>query len=424
MLKNKTNNILAVCALIVANETLANGFALNEQSASAAGTAYAGRSSSALDASTIFGNPAGLAKLKRPEISGGLAVLFAKDDISSVQTGASGTSKGDSVPVTAVPFGYFSSPIDDSWSAGVGIYVPFGLINDYENNFQGRYHGSYSKISVITIQPTIAYRINEKISIGGGPTINRLSGKLNNYLATGALNGGNETEISLKGDDTAVGYNIGIMADLTNTTTWGITYHSKVDYKLKGHTTVSGSPPAFGLEGKYDVEMDVTLPESIDTSITHHFDDKLTGYIGTTWTRWSRLPEIVGENSGLSPLGEQLGFGRLTEELNFRDTWSAAVGASYKISPKWVLRTGYVYDPSPTRNKDRKVRIPVGNRQSVTFGASYIPNNDLTVDFAYAYLWEDTAGVNVQNESGLQPAYTAKYDNHSHGLTTQLTYRF
>ncbi|MEK1843481.1 MAG: outer membrane protein transport protein, partial [Pseudomonas sp.] len=36
----------------------ANGIALNEQSASSAGTAYAGRSSSALDASTIYGNPA------------------------------------------------------------------------------------------------------------------------------------------------------------------------------------------------------------------------------------------------------------------------------------------------------------------------------------------------------------------------------
>ncbi len=77
----------------------ANGIALNEQSASSAGTAYAGRSSSALDASTIFGNPAGLTKLKRSEISGGAAVVSVSDDISDAQSSASGTNKGDSVPL-------------------------------------------------------------------------------------------------------------------------------------------------------------------------------------------------------------------------------------------------------------------------------------------------------------------------------------
>lgn len=193
---------------------------------------------------------------------------------------------------------------------------------------------------------------------------------------------------------------------------------------LEGHTSVWGAPAVLGLNGKYDVKMDITLPESLDTSITHHFDPQWTGYVGLTWTRWSRLSEIVGRNSGLSPLGQQLGFATLRETLNFRDTWSAAVGASYALSPKWVVRTGYVYGPSPTRNADRSVRIPVGNRQSVTLGAGYSPNADITVDLAYAFLWEDTAAVHAQNHSGIQPAYTAKYDNHSHGLMAQLTYRY
>ncbi|MFV3368813.1 outer membrane protein transport protein [Pseudomonas sp. NY15435] len=424
MYKHKARHLFMVSALVVSTKTMANGFALNEQSASGAGTAFAGRSSSALDSSTIFGNPAGLSKLKRTEVSGGLAVLFAKDDISAAQSSASGTNKGDSVPVTGVPFGYFSTPINEVISFGVGVYVPFGLINDYESNFQGRYHGSYSKVSVFTVQPTISYRINDKVSIGGGPTINRIGGKLESQLATGALNSGKEAKITLKGDDTAVGYNLGIMVDITEATTWGVTYHSKVDYKLEGHTKVSDSPAALGLNGKYDLEMDVTLPESVDTSFTHHFDDKWTGYVGTTWTRWSRLPEIVGENSGLPLLGERLGFGRISEELNFRDTWATAIGASYALTPQWVLRAGYVYDQSPTRNEDRNVRIPVGNRQTVTFGAGYSPYPDMTIDLAYAYLWEDTAGVNAKNDSGLQPAYTAKYDNSSHGLAAQLTYRF
>jgi long-chain fatty acid transport protein len=413
---------LTACALCTT--AVANGLAVNEQSASGAGTAYAGRASTALDASTVYGNPAGLSKLKRTEVSGGFAVISAKVNISDAQSSASGSNKGDSVPLVTVPFGYFSTPINQDFTFGMGIYVPQGLVNDYERNFQGRYHGSYSKVQVITLQPTLAYRINERITIGGGPTINRIEGDLQSELATGALNAGTDTQIKIKGDDTALGYNVGLMVDLSDATTWGITYHSKVDYHLTGHTEVSDSPSAFGLNGKYKTSMDATLPESVNTSFTHRFNERWTGYLGTTWTRWSRLPKLEAKNKGVPALGQQLGFNTIGEELNWHDTFSVAVGASYQLDKQWVLRAGFAYDPSPTTNADREVRIPVGNRRALTLGAGYSPNEDLTVDLAYAYLWEGSSSVSQANTSGLQPAYSAKYENSANGLVAQLTYRF
>lgn len=402
----------------------ANGIALNEQSASSAGTAYAGRSSSALDASTIFGNPAGLTKLKRSEISGGAAVVSVNDDISDAHSSAPGTNKGDSVPLGVVPFAYMSTPLDDRFSIGLGLYAPSGLINDYESTFQGRYHGSYSTTKEITLQPTIAWRINDYVSIGGGPTINHFNAKLQNYLATGALNNGQDTLVTIKGDDTALGYNIGVLFDLSDATRWGINYHSKVDYELKGHTEVSGSPSVIPLDGKYDNQIDITMPESVDTSITHHFNSRWTGYVGTTWKRWSRIQKVEAVNSGLTPVGQAAGLGTVTEEMNWRDTWSTAVGAAYQVNQQWLLRAGYAYDPSPIRNADRSVRIPVGNRQAVTLGGAYSPNSDLTIDFAYGYLWDSKVSVNQTNNSGLQPAYSAHYDNSANGVSVQATYRY
>jgi len=402
----------------------ANGLAINEQSASSAGVAYAGRASSALDASTVYGNPAGLSKLKRTEVSGGFAVVSAKVDITDVQSSASGSNDGDSVPLITVPFGYFSTPLNEDFTFGMGVYVPHGLVNDYERDFQGRYHGSYSLVKVVTLQPTLAYRINERVTIGGGPTINRIEGDLRNNLATGALNAGKDTQIQIKGDDTALGYNIGLMVDLSDATTWGLTYHSKVDYHLTGHTQVSDSPGLFGLDGKYKTSMDATLPESVNTSFTHRFNERWTGYIGSTWTRWSRLPKLEAKNQGVPALGQQLGFGTLGEELNWHDTLSIAVGASYQLDKQWVLRAGFAYDPSPTSNADREVRIPVGNRRSLTLGAGYSPNADVTLDLAYGYLWENSSSVSQENASGLQPAYSAKYKNSANALAAQLTYRF
>jgi long-chain fatty acid transport protein len=414
----------AVAILGASTTAGANGIALNEQSASSAGTAYAGRSSSALDASTIYGNPAGLTKLQRSEISGGVAVVSVSDNISDAQSSAAGTNKGDSVPLGVVPFAYMSTPLDDRFSIGLGLYVPSGLINDYESSFQGRYHGSYSTTKEVTLQPTIAYRINDYVSIGGGPTINRFDAKLQNYLATGALNNGQDTLVTIKGDDTAIGYNVGLLVDFTEATSWGINYHSKVDYHLKGHTEVSGSPDVLPLDGNYPAKIDLTMPESVDTSITHHFNSRWTGYLGTTWKRWSRLQKFEAINSDVSPVGQMAGLERVGEPLNWHDTWSTAVGASYQLTPQWLMRAGYAYDPSPVGNADRSVRIPIGNRQAVTLGGAYLPNPDLTIDFAYGYLWDSKASVQQSNNSGLQPEYSAKYENTANGFSVQATYRY
>lgn len=403
---------------------LANGINLNEQSASGAGTAYAGRSSSALDASTLYSNPAGLSKLKRTEVTGGFAVIQAKSDINHVQSTASGTNKGDSIPSAAIPFGYLSTPLDDRFTFGLGLYVPTGLVNDYEDAFQGRYFGSYSSVKVVTLQPTIAFRINDRVSIGGGPTFNRIDGKLQAYLATGPFNNGTETRVSVSGDDTAIGYNIGLLVDLTDSTAWGITYHSKVDYHLGGSTKVTSAPNAFAINGNYDDTFDVTLPESVDTSFTHHFNDRWTGYVGMLWTRWSRLKKIEVNNSGVPAnlFGDQLA--QITEPLNWHDTWSTAIGGAYRLNDQWQLRAGFAYDPSPTDNRNREVRIPTGNRKVFTLGAGYSPTPDVTLDFALGYIRESSAHVSQENTSGLQPAYSASFENSAQIGTMQFTYRF
>jgi long-chain fatty acid transport protein len=46
------------------------------------GTGFAGRSSSAEDASTVYGNPAGMSRLKREQFTVGGAAVIAKSDIS------------------------------------------------------------------------------------------------------------------------------------------------------------------------------------------------------------------------------------------------------------------------------------------------------------------------------------------------------
>lgn len=416
MKKIYLKSAIAMAVATASTQVLANGLALNEQNASGTGTSYAGRASTPRDASTIYGNPAGLSRLNRAQISAGAAFIHANTDISDVNSPVPGTSKGDMVPDSTVPFAYYAQPLNDKIHVGLGLYVPFGVESDYERSFQGRYHGLHSLVQVITVQPTISYKINDRVSIGGGPTFNRIDGKLTSAVPGGTFGSAAlpDSYVDIEGHDEAVGYNLGLLVAITDDLDWGVTYHSKVDYTLKGHTNISGTP-APGLDGHYKARLDITMPESVDTSFTYRLD-RWSLYAGATWTRWSRLQSISVENSGLlAPY--QPGFGTVSEPLNWQDTWSYALGAAYQLNPQWQLRAGFAVDPSPTSNADRTVRIPVGNRKTASIGAGWTPTPAVTVDVAYAYLRESKAGVN-------QAGYNAEYQNSADGVSAQVTYRF
>ena len=125
-----SNKAVLAAAIAASTQALATGLALNEQSASSAGSAYAGRASSAANASTLFGNPAGMSRLERAEVSGGLAFIDASTDISDAEgqlapgLPVSGTNDGDMVPFSTIPFGYYVTPISDKLHAGIGVYAP------------------------------------------------------------------------------------------------------------------------------------------------------------------------------------------------------------------------------------------------------------------------------------------------------------
>ena len=416
MTKRVVKTCLSLALVSAASHGVASGFAINEQSVSSMGTAFAGRSSSADDASTVFGNPAGISRLKREQVSGGIALIHAKTDIDHASGSASGSNEGDMVPFIGAPMGYYVKPLDDNWSFGLGLYVPFGLVTDYERSFQGRYHGDRSEVRVITLQPTLSYRVNEQLSIGFGPTINRIDGELtsaiDNPIPTAA-----DGKVKIKGNDTALGYNLGVLFEITPQTRFGLTYHSKVDYRRKGDTTVSG--PGFVISssaGTYDASLELTTPESVDFSVTHELNADWTLYAGSTWTRWSRLEEIRADNKGVGGLLAG-NLSSISEPQNWHDTWAHAVGAAYKLNPQWTLRAGLAVDQSPTNNTDRSPRIPTGDRKIISLGTAWSPNDDVTIDLAYSYLMEDDAHIERDD-------YRATYKNTAHGLGAQVTYRF
>lgn len=401
-----------------------NGIVINEQSVSGVGIVYVGCVLFVFDVSIIYGNLVGLFKLKCIEVSGGLVIVKVKDDISQVYSIVQGSNKGDLVLLVVVLFGYFFMLINEDFIFGLGIYVFYGIINDYENGFMGSFYGFYSKVQVIIVQLIIVWKINDKVFVGFGLIFNCIDGQLKNILVINGLFGSNgDIKINIKGDDIVIGYNVGVMVDLIDDIIWGLIYYFKVKYYLGGNIEVKNVLGVLGLNGKYDVKLDIILLELVDIFIIYKFDDKWMGYLGVVWICWSCLEKIEVCNSGVLVFGQVLGFNIIGEDLNWCDIWFFLVGIFYQVILEWVLCIGFVYELLLIFNEDCNVCILVGDCKVFIVGVGWLLNQDLIVDVVYVYLWEIIVGVN-QEGSVLQLVYSVKYDNSVYGLIVQVIYCF
>lgn len=397
----RTSLSLAIVLASIASQASAGGFALSEQSVSAAGTANAGRVSAVLDASTVYNNPAAMMQLKQAQFTQAVTFIDAQSKITNVSGGLpGGTTEGDMVPHTFVPSGYYSSGDKGGWAWGVAAYGSFGLKTNYESTFAGRVYGDKSDVKVTTIQPTLSYQVNDTISVGVGPTINKLEAYLSSF---NPLNG---LTTSLEGDKIAYGYNVGIHAKFSDQTQAGLVYRSKVNYKVKGEIK-----DALAAGDKFDARTSLSTPESVELGISHQLTPTLTAHAGAVWTRWSRL-QALNVSSALGTAG--------SETFDWDNTWGTALGLSKQVNDKLVLRVGLAYDRTPVTEEHLSVRLPSGNRRIATLGAGYQISPNQTIDFSYAYLDESKRNVNK-----VAPVpFAATYKNTASIYGLQFTQRF
>jgi len=305
---------VAILAAGFAAQASAAGFALSEQSVSANGTANAGRASDAVDASVVYNNPAAMHKLKQAQITTNVSFIDADTKIKNqtvapLPLAATGNSKGDIVPHSFIPSGYFTSGDQGGWAWGVGAYSGFGLKTNHNDGFAGRYLGNKSDVKIMTVQPTVSYKLHDKLSVGVGATINKLEAYLssNPADALGAFAlGKNAGRVQIEGDDMGYGFNLALHSDVTENTQVGLVYRSKVKYKIDDGEIRLGAAIAGG--GTFDASTGISTPESVELGVTHAISKSTKLHATSSWTRWSRFKSLDVDNN--SPLGSQ------SEEFN------------------------------------------------------------------------------------------------------------
>lgn len=406
---------LSILSISFASSALAGGFALSDQSVSAMGTANAGRASNAQDASVVFNNPAAMHLLKQAQFTQAVAFIDAKTKIKNVgdvglgEGGLPGGSNdGDIVPHTFIPSGYFTSGNKGGWAWGIAAYGSFGLKTNHEATFAGRYLGDKSDVKVTTIQPAMSYKVNEKVSVGFGPTINKVEAYLSKDTTAAAFG-----VVELEGDDLGYGFNVGTHLQITPSTQAAVVYRSKVSYKIDDGTLKASA----GAPGTYSASTSLDTPESVELSLSHKLSGKTSIHAASTWTRWSRLQDLTVASSGPGPLANTV------ELFHWKDSMAYAVGVTHQHCDKLLLRAGLAYDNSPVSPAERSVRLPSGDRRVASIGAGYNLSPTQTIDASYTYVDEETAEVRRPAGGGF-PGYNADFHNRASVYGLQFTQKF
>jgi long-chain fatty acid transport protein len=453
----------AVLSLAAGHAGVAYGsaFALQEQSGSGLGNAFAGGAAAAEDASTIFFNPAGMSRLPGMQavVAGSLICLQAKFSDNGSQPAALqtlGGNGGDAGSCAVVPALYFAAPINNQWSAGIGVNAPFGLKTDYDSDWLGRFQAIKSKIETINVNPAVSFKASDMVTIGGGANYQHIKAELTqraNYagaIAQAAAIGqvppaaagpivaayaGAQSDVRINGNDGAWGWNIGVLVNVDPQTRFGASYRSTIKYNVSG-TAEFFNPPVPALPASLapiasalsnalnstrlansDVNVALKVPDTANVSIFRQIDSKWDVMGDVQYTGWSSVQNLTVVRS--------TGVVLLDTPENFRDTWRASIGANYHYSDQWMFRGGLAYDQSPVRDAQRTPRLPDNDRTWISIGAQYKFSPQLLLDAGYTYIFVKDPSIN-QNAGDTQSfgLISGTYKNNVNIVAAQLTYTF
>ena len=382
MNKMTLRTVPALLLVAFSGAASAAAFQLLEQNASGLSTAYAGSAAVADNASTVFFNPAGMTQLTGIRLSAGVTGVGPSYQYRSTAGVESG---GDAGGWAAVPNAYMSWQMSKDLFVGFGISAPFGLATEYDSGWAGAAQAIKSGIKTINFNPSLAYRVNDKVSLGFGVNYQTVDGELT------------RTGVVLKGDDASWGWNAGALFTLSPAMRVGLSYRSAIKHRLEG--TVNGVVP---------IRADVELPDTFTLSVWQQVSDRWEAMGDLSYTRWSSLQRFDVRH-------RTLGILLSSETFNYDDSWRIAWGAAYKVNDAAKLKFGIAYDRTPVRDEFRSARVPDNDRLWLSLGGQWNAGNYGKVDVGYSYLYVKDPGISL-------PA--GKYDASAHLVGVQYSAGF
>lgn len=417
-MKNASFKIAAgamLVASVFASQAYAAGFQLSEQSSIQMGRAMAGAGVMGDDLSAVHYNPAGMTLLEGTRIQAtGTWVA-----VNAEYKGESGATENGRKKGQLIPAGYITHQLNDQVWLGLGLTVPYGMGTDFARKWEGADRGNKSMILTFDINPNVAWKINEKFSVGAGISLQYAKAKLGlaksvplNEQVT--LNG----NAVVAGDSWAWGWNVGMMFQPVETVRLGLAYRSHIAHNAEGDTTIETEAKKLGpitipsQTIKSDMKVRIKTPDTLTFSAAWDATQDLTLSATARWSKWSNFDVLTVENEKLDAV---------SVPNHWDDTWFFSLGADYRLNDQWTVRGGVAYDQGPVENVYRMAVIPDTDRVWVSGGASYKFNKNMTFDFGATYI-TGVGDTDLHNSKGQRIGEFKSLD--SYIVSAQMQYLF
>lgn len=420
---------LAACAVLPGSLS-AQGFMVNEHGTCVMARGGVGTPKPCGDGSAVFYNPAGIAGTSGKVLSLGATGIYAYGSFTDDYTGQATDLENPLVPV---PHAYFTYGVTPKLTAGFGFFVPYGLGTKWPDTFEGRFNGYDNDLRSMYLQPTVAYKVNDLLSLGAGfdfvigsVELNQMLDLSENPAPAPAPPGTTlgqlgvpwhtqfaNTQIKATGA-TGIGGNFGVLVTPGEGVSIGARYMTRVKLSYEGTAAFTQVPsglilPAenpFGVPGGTPVDAvieglgvfdnvlvdqggnaEITMPDQFSLGVAVSPSDVFTVMAEWQWVHWSLFNELTLDFESLPDK---------TIKENYQDTNGFRFGFEWMTSQKMTLRGGYLYHEGAAPPETVTPLLPEGPRNEFTGGLGFDLSARLHVDLAYQFIAQDQRRGRVQ----------------------------
>jgi long-chain fatty acid transport protein len=398
----------------VATGARAQGYGVYEHDACVMGRSGTAVAAPCGGGGAVFFNPAGiLGSANRWDISFGATLIAPRNAFRDSATGLTTNGAENNLPV---PNLYVTRQFSDRFAAGIGVFVPYGLVSEWPNDFAGRFLGYRSELTSIYVQPTVAYRVHPRVRLGAGLTFVHSSVDLKQrvdlsaqealpgitFAMLGVPAGTDFADAQLTGSGTAFGGHVGVLAQLTDRISVGARYLTKVTVDIEGDasfrpvptgiTLAAGNP--FGAPAGTPLDAVVAsaftstlanqqartsapMPAQLVAGVAFKPSPKLTVLFDYQMVVWSAFEFLALD---LDSVGQDTLYEDYTNTSGFR------VGAEYAATPTVMVRGGLLYHGAAAPDQTVTPLLPEGERMEGTLGVGLQLARRIRLDLAYQYL--------------------------------------
>lgn len=384
--------LLTIGLCLTTSMVFASGYGVFTQGASALGQANA-VVAHASGPSSLYFNPALINDIPGRQIEVGTTAVYSDRDIDYAN---GGKENGDSAWNFPSNF-YYTHQANDKLTSGIGIFFPFGLSNEWDTQYDGRYIGTSGEMFTMNINPAVSFRFTDKLTLAAGLDLVYLDTELKaninqtvaGFGAPGIIGGPffditTDVEQKFSGDGWGHGFNLGGLYKITERVSIGAAYRSKVDINIEGDMSFKGVDPRMQLlfrEGT--AESDIELPAQFVFGIATQVTEALIIEVGARWEDWD-----VNDRQVLDLQNPVLGESRITIDRNWHSTWAYNIGANYQFSDTLALNCGYLFGENAVPNETFEPIIPDSDVHLFTVGAD-IKKAAWTISAAFGYEYHE-----------------------------------